>query len=240
MFQQKFAISDIGVVLFLIFLEALLSADNALVMAIMARRLPVDQQRKALFYGLLGAFVFRFIAIIIAVYILMFWWLQLIGAVYLLVLPIKHFFVPPPPHHMRVTKASFWRTVVAIEITDIAFAIDSVLAGVALVEGPSKLWVVYLGSVLGIVLLRVAATWVIRLLHVYPALDGVAYALVGWVGLKMLFLSGHNYVKHYNATHDVPLGFSIPPMNSYVFWGVMLIIIVIGGWYAAMDPRRRL
>ena len=52
------------VLLVLVGLEGLLAADNAVVMAVMVKHLPKDQQKKALFYGLLGAFVFRFFSII--------------------------------------------------------------------------------------------------------------------------------------------------------------------------------
>ncbi|HZH98751.1 MAG TPA: hypothetical protein VEX38_07245, partial [Fimbriimonadaceae bacterium] len=91
MFDQTFQIGDLSAVLFLVLLEGLLSADNALVLAILVRHLPRDEQKKALLYGLAGAFVFRLIAILFAAVVLKQWWLQAIGAAYLLFLPIKHF-----------------------------------------------------------------------------------------------------------------------------------------------------
>ena len=68
-----------GVVLVLVFLEGLLAADNAVVMAVMVKHLPPKQRKKALFYGLLGAFVFRFIALFLISILVNFWWIQAAG-----------------------------------------------------------------------------------------------------------------------------------------------------------------
>ena len=88
MFGQTFDLPDLGSVGSLILLEGLLSADNALVLALMVRHLKEDEQKRALLYGLGGAFVFRFIAIMFASVVLQQWWLQAIGAAYLIYLPL--------------------------------------------------------------------------------------------------------------------------------------------------------
>src|SRR3954466_9191549 len=75
-----------GTVLMLVFLEGLLSADNALVLAVMVRHLPKGQQKRALRYGIWGAFVFRLIAILLASYLLAFWHFKVVGGLYLLYL----------------------------------------------------------------------------------------------------------------------------------------------------------
>jgi YkoY family integral membrane protein len=227
MFGQTFAVSDLAVVGVLILLEGLLSADNALVLAIMVKHLPREQQRKALTYGLVGAFVFRGVAILLAGWIIKLWWLQAIGAAYLLFLPIKHFLHKAGDGSAKDLAAKgFWATVVAVEITDIAFAVDSVLAGVAMVRSQDKLWVVYLGAIIGIVLLRFAASAFIRLLERYPDLDAVAYLLVGWVGVKLGFEAIHN------LSVTAQLGWPISPLPKPVFWTVMAIIAGLGTAYA--------
>ena len=76
------------VLLVLVFLEGLLAADNAIVMAVMVKHLP-PEQRKALFYGLLGAFIFRFLALFLISIIANFWFIQAAGAVYLIYMSIK-------------------------------------------------------------------------------------------------------------------------------------------------------
>lgn len=233
MTPQVFEPADLGVVAFLVLLEALLSADNALVLAIMVRHLPPGLQRKALTYGLAGAFVFRFVAILLASKIISLWWLQAIGAAYLLYLPIKHFARHSGGSKAKAREGSgFWQTVVAVELADIAFAVDSVLAGVAVVDGPDKIWVVYLGAIIGVIILRLAASVLIRVLDRFPSLDHMAYVLVGWVGIKLAFMSGHNGVRNYNDTHAQRLGWSIPELPPAVFWAVMATIAVCGVLYA--------
>ena len=80
-----------GLIGTLIILEGLLSADNALVLAVMVKHLPEKQRKKALFYGLLGAYVFRFIAIGVGVFLIKLWWVKVLGAAYLAWLAIKYF-----------------------------------------------------------------------------------------------------------------------------------------------------
>lgn len=238
MFGQTFEFADLAKVGLLILLEALLSADNALILAIIVRHLPKDQQKKALFYGLMGAFILRLAAILIASKIAAFWWLQTIGALYLLYLPIKHFVRHSSNKEVKVAvTAGFWMTVAQAELTDLAFAIDSILVAVAIEPHPNKVWVIYLGAIIGIVLLRWAASAFLRLLEKYPVLDHVAYLLVGWAGVKLTFLAGHTYGEHYKATH----GGATPPivigtMSPLIFWAGLLLIVGIGAFIAFRNP----
>ncbi len=233
MFQsQSFQTGDIASVAALVLLEALLSADNALVLAIMVRHLPRKLQQRALLYGLGGAFAFRLIAILLAGLVLQLWWLQALGALYLLFLPIKHFTQHSQNKDVKPVGAGFWPTVIAVEITDVAFAIDSVLAGVAFINNnQSKIWVVYVGAIIGIVLLRFAAAVFIRLLEKYPMLDHVAYVLVGWVGVKLSFLAAKSYERSHPGTSGVPM------MPSWLFWAGLLGIAIIGTFIAIRNPN---
>lgn len=232
---QTFRIADLGIVGFLVLLEGLLSADNALILAMMVRHLEPKERHRALFYGLGGAFVFRFVAILLAKYILGLWWLQAVGAAYLLFVPGKHFLSLRKPKHERpVVQRSFWGTVVAVELADIAFAIDSVLAAVAMIRSASKIWVVFTGAAIGIILLRFAAGFFIRLLHRYPELDHVAYLLVAWVGVKLVFTSLHNAGLVYTGTALS----GVQEMTDTVFWVVMAIIAVVGGSISIAHGRR--
>src|SRR5688572_826629 len=86
--------ADLLTIALLVLLEGLLSADNALVLAILVLGLPRRQQRKALRYGILGAFAFRILATLLAVHLLTVAWVKLVGALYLLYLAWHHFFGP--------------------------------------------------------------------------------------------------------------------------------------------------
>src|SRR2546421_2676524 len=90
--MEIMAFSDFVTIALLVALEGLLSADNAMVLAVLVLGLPKSQQRKALRYGIGGAFAFRSLATLLAVYLIQLGWVKLAGAGYLLYLVYRHFF----------------------------------------------------------------------------------------------------------------------------------------------------
>lgn len=209
--------ADLALIGFLAFLEGILSIDNALVLAMMARHLPRRQQKKALTYGLLGAVVFRLTALALATTLIMYRWVKLLGGGYLVFIAIKHFLkrdvddaLEESPH------TGFWKTVMLIEVMDIAFAVDSILAAVALT---SKFWIIFIGGFIGVVMMRGAAAVFLRLLDRYPGFENSAFILVFIIGLKVIIeamrIPG---VDFHSASHP---GF-------WIFWGAMAITIAAG------------
>ncbi len=226
-----FATEDLLVIGTLILLEGLLSADNALVLAVLVKHLPPKKRQKALLYGIGGAFLFRFIGLLAASFIIRSWYLRAAGAVYLAYLAIKYFLTHTPQEHgAKSRRGDFWRTVVAVETTDIAFAIDSIMVAVALSK---KLWVVYTGAVLGIIAMRLAAGAFIRLLERYPALEDTAYAMVAWVAVK-LFVETYEGMDTslFHHPHHGPL---LPP---FAFWIGMGLILLFGSLIAFRKQRK--
>jgi len=218
-------VENLLAIMTLVLMEGLLSADNALVLAILVQRLPKYQQKKALFYGLAGAFVLRFVGLALAVYLVKFWYLKALGGIYLAYLCISHFYTKQQSQsrEIKVKHPGFWHTVAVVEFTDLAFAIDSILVAVAVSR---KLWVIYTGGMLGIIAMRIAAGYVIKLLEKYPDLEHLAYILIGWISLKLGFESMEHFmdpVVQQSAAHYVPI----------VFWIGMAIIIAIGLVHAA-------
>ncbi|HPO09920.1 MAG TPA: TerC family protein [bacterium] len=216
---------DFVVVLTLILMEGLLSADNALVLAILVRHLPGNQRKKALKYGIIGAFVFRLIAILIATHLIRFWYFQLAGGVYLVYICIAHFIRHSSTEQTTKTGfgRGFWGTVVVVELTDIAFSVDSILAAVGL---SNKLWVIYTGGVLGIIAMRFVAGGFLRLLDLYPGLVAAAYCLVGWIGLKLCLEAIHQPLPQWH------------PMPHWLFWSVMVILFVQGFFHGKVEEGK--
>ncbi|MFD1731632.1 TerC family protein [Deinococcus malanensis] len=220
----------------LILLEGLLSADNALVLAVMVRHLKGEMQRKALAYGIGGAVVLRILGVLLASFILEYWWLRAFGALYLAWLAISHFI--KKTHTADEAEASakgrgFWPTVVLLNLTDLAFSVDSILAGVALIpRGMPReqgLTIVVMGGIVGLILMRVAATVFLKVLNKYPAFDDVAYALVGWIAVKL-------GIETLEAAHEVFPAVPTFHMPTVMFWGVMAAIAVIGSYLATRRP----
>ncbi|HWE39715.1 MAG TPA: hypothetical protein VG406_24410 [Isosphaeraceae bacterium] len=245
------ALTIIGAVLSLVLLEGLLSADNALVLAVMVRHLPKGQQKRALRYGIWGAFIFRAIAVVFATYLLQFWQLKALGGLYLLYLAASHLIFGEGDNEdgkPRRAGAGFWMTVVHVELADIAFSVDSILAAVATAEGlPANLQsnrlltlaIIYTGGVLGIVAMRLVAGVFLILLERFKGLASGAYVLVAWIGLKLIggglnaALHPGLYSKGYTPTpgnwrEQLPaairrLHLDLP---DAVFWAGMLLIFV--------------
>lgn len=218
MFPFEVTSHDFLLIGLLIFLEGVLSVDNALVLAILAKHLPEKQRRKALTYGLVGAFVFRFIALAMVTYLVKWRWVKFVGGGYLLYIAIKHLFFGESKDDLKdkAVGASFWKTVIAIELTDIAFAVDSILAGVALTN---KLWVVFTGGIIGIVMMRFTASLFIRIIEKYPRLEKSAYLLVLIIGLKVVVEGLNLPGVNFHSPHTVAF---------WVFWLLMGGIITYG------------
>lgn len=218
-------------ILVIVALEAVLSVDNAMVLAVMVRPLPEHLRQRALLYGLIGAYVLRGLALLFATLIIQIWWIQLLGGLYLIYLAFNHFRKLPShqdPHHtaaaIQAAAASFWRIVVMINVVDLAFAVDSVLVVIAFSE---NFWVIFTGVAVGILLIRLAAGWMVQVMERYPRLEQVAYAVVGWAGLK-LTLEGWDHGTE-AWLHRPELALHLP---QELFLGVTLAILVLGSLWA--------
>ncbi|KHD36158.1 membrane protein [Clostridium acetobutylicum] len=178
--------SNLMMIFSLIILEGLLSSDNAVVLAIMVKHLPKKQQKRALFYGIWGAYLFRFIAIGVGTYLIKIWWVKLIAALYLLKMTYSHFAGKAEDDEVdesKVSKKGFWATVATVELMDIAFSIDSVSAAFGV---SSKVWVLFLGAIFGILAMRGVAQIFVALIEKVPEMESSAYVLIGIIGIKML------------------------------------------------------
>jgi len=254
-FGQTFDIHDLAIVAVLVVLEGVLSIDNALVLGLLARRVPKPLQKKALTYGLIGAFVFRIVAVAMAAWLLQWRSVKLLGGLYLLYVAGKHFCfgegdgdqpkveldeqgnpILPEDEYANETFAAdiqkgthsrrFWMAVFAIELTDIAFAVDSIVAAIGVVGPPPhheqthpKLWVVLTGGMLGVVLMRFAAIIFIRLLERFPRFETSAYLLVTVIGAKLVA----DYFGHEHLNLHSP---SSPAF--WAFWVAMLLAFLFG------------
>lgn len=218
--------SDWMIILTLILMECLLSVDNAVVLAAQTQSLPdKNEQRKSLFYGLWGAYIFRFIVIGIGTYLINFWEIKLAGSLYLFYLAVKYFWDQRHPeaaqkkhkeHHKQKKNKKhflslFWRTVISIEAMDIVFSIDSVLAALAVSSNPV---VVLLGGMIGILCMRGVAEVIIKLMEVIPELQTMAYVLIGVIAIKL-------------ALSLPPLDYEVPNswFAAFVF-GILALTII--------------
>lgn len=207
---------DWMIILSLILIECLLSVDNAIVLAAQTQKLPTKkEQEKSLFYGIWGAYIFRFLLIGLGSYLINFWEIKVIGAAYLMYLSVKHFWGRAHPHKEHSSKKKrkpilplFWSVVISIEAMDVVFSIDSILASLAISPNPV---IVLIGGLVGILAMRGVAEIIMRLLEIVPELEVVAYGLIALIAVK-LFLT-------------IPaIGIEIPA----VVFGAIVLLSILG------------
>ncbi|MFS8900215.1 TerC family protein [Synechococcus sp. H60.2] len=182
---QSFTWTDLFLVVALVFLEAALSADNAVALAALVKHLPTPQQQnRALRWGIIGAYGFRIAIVFAAVWLVEYPPAQFLGACYLLWLAWQHFCGEEEGSEQDITRqANFWQTLVMVELTDLVFSFDSIAASVGVSR---KAWVIILGGILGITLMRYMASLFLRWLDEFSRLEDAAFAIIALVGSLML------------------------------------------------------
>ena len=223
--------ADFVTIALLVVLEGLLSADNAMVLAVLVLGLPKASRRRRCATASSARSRSASVATLLAVYLIRLGWVKLVGAGYLLYLAL-----PPLPRQRRRRGArarrprrsrgsgcrAFWATVVKVELTDIVFAIDSILVAVAM---SPKIWVILTGGILGIVMMRLVIGQLLALVERYPPLVDGAFVIIAWVGIKLLieYLHAEGYIA-----------FEIPKWLS-----LGLIVVIFGIAFCAMRVCRK-
>lgn len=222
----------------LILIESLLSVDNAAVLATMVMDLPKEQREKALKYGIIGAYVFRGICLVLAGFLVTVWWLKPLGGLYLLWLVWDWWKSKQTPetdddlldkqsnwfYRLTVGKiGNFWATVALVELMDLAFSIDNVFAAVAFSKNIIVIWI---GVFIGILAMRFVAQGFVRLMERYPFLETCAFTVIGILGLKLLSsIYGHyfpctNFTLFLEGNHACLESQGLPiPEGHDMVWG---------------------
>ena len=207
--------TEVLIFLNIMILEIVLSIDNAAVLAAMVKELPKEQQKKALTYGIAGAYVFRGLALLFASVLIKLVWLKVAGGLYLMYLAYNALStnVEQGGESKMTIKIPFlsalWSTIVAIEMMDLVFSIDNVFAAVAFTP---NLWLICGGVFIGILAMRFATTKFVKVLENNPILERVAYWVIGALGLKLV----SSYWLHDLNTEAIDAVFSILTLLAFI------------------------
>ncbi len=200
------------VLLLLIFLEAVLSADNAIALAAIAQGLENKKlERQALNIGLVVAYVLRITLLLTATWVQQFWQFELLGAAYLLWLVFQHFTSEEGEdnQHHGPRFSSLWQAIPVIALTDLAFSLDSVTTAIAV---SNETWLILTGTTIGVVTLRFMAGLFIRWLDEYVYLEDAGYITVAFVGLRL-------FLKVVNDSFVPPQWVMIASIALILAWG---------------------
>lgn len=232
---------DLYIILVLILMEGLLSADNALVLSMMANKVKdPSKQKKVLYYGMFGAIAFRAIFILLGTILLKLWIIKVLGAVYLLKMVVDHFKSKGEEEaddssidkyqttifHKIIGKLGFklndfWAVVVSIEFMDLAFSIDSITAALALSD---KFWILLVGGVAGIIMMRSVAQLFTGLIKKVPEMEHTAFVLIAIIGIKMFLGTVHDIVNFVGSLMGSTIAMKEIEIPDLAFFGLLIIV----------------
>ncbi|MBI1802267.1 MAG: hypothetical protein HY259_06140 [Chloroflexi bacterium] len=208
--MPAFDLSALRLLFVVALLDSMLSVDNALVLAVVVEHLPPPQQGRALQIGIFLAYLLRALSIFVASFLVTFWPLKLLGALYLLWLGLSHLLEKNQEEEGKPKRkqAGYWLTIAQVGWLDLTFSLDNILATVALT---TNTFLIIVAVSISILALRFAAGGFLKLLGYFPILRTTAYLIVIFIGAKLLA--------------SLPqIGYEIPDVESFA---VILGIIVI-------------
>lgn len=206
----------------IILVNIVLSGDNAVVIALAARSLPPKQQTLAVFWGAGAAVVMRIILTVVAVELLKWPWLKLVGAVLLLWIAVK-LLIPEEGGESGVESSdNLWAAIKTILIADLVMSLDNVIAVAAAAKG--SLTLLILGLAISIPLVIFGATMLMKLMDRWPIIITIGAGLLGWVAGDMAVTDP--VVKDWVDANAAWLHWAAPAAG-------VVFVVGLGKWLAA-------
>jgi len=223
----------------IIWVNIILSGDNAVVIALAARSLPAHQQKKAIIWGAGAAVVLRIVLTIVAVELLKFPYLKLVGGLLLFWIAVK-LLVPEDGDDDGVkSSANLLAAIKTILIADLVMSLDNVIAVAAVAKGSILLLV--LGLLISIPLVVFGATVLMKLMERYPVIIAVGAALIGYVAGEML-VTDPVVIEWFRAHAHWMVDFEVLSVFGWKLElsaaGLMgaVLVVAVGKWLAGRRP----
>lgn len=168
----------------IIWVNILLSGDNAVVIALAARSLPPAQQRTAITWGSAGAIVLRIVLTLVAAKLLLLPWLKIIGALLLVYIGVSLLLPENDDEGEAKEYGSLWAAIRTILVADLVMSLDNVVAVAAAAHGNTVLLV--LGLAISIPLVIFGSTLLLKVIERLPVIVWIGAALLGFIAGEML------------------------------------------------------
>lgn len=200
----------------ILFINLLLSGDNALVIAMASRNLPKDLQSKAIYWGTFGAISLRILFVFLMIYLLQLPFIQLIGGILLLLIAYKLMVDDHGAENVR-SGQSLKEAISIIIFADIVMSLDNVLAIAAVAD--SDMLLITAGIILSIPIILTASELILKLIQKYPIIVFIGAGLLAWTGGEMLLKE--EIVQGMIGLANVP--------NLFFLIGITMSTLLIGG-----------
>ncbi|WP_026677375.1 TerC family protein [Fictibacillus gelatini] len=210
----------------IILINIVLSGDNAVVIALACRNLPINQRKKAVFLGSFGAILLRVILTFVVVWLLNIPFLQLIGGVLLVWIAI-HLLKGDEGDEDLKGGSTIAAAVKTIIIADLVMSLDNVVAIAGAAEG--NLWLIGIGLAVSIPLIIWASQLLMNLMHRFPIIVILGAALLGYTAGEMAL--GDKAVGHYIET--------VFPIGHYVIPIALAILVVVIGKFSGKKEKNK-
>lgn len=168
----------------IIWIDLLLSGDNAVVIALACRSLPEKQRKIGIWLGASAAIGLRIIFALVVSYLLNVPFLKVAGGVLLFWIAVKLAMGEEEAHSEIEASDSLWKAVRTIAIADAVMSLDNVIAIAAASRGHPELFI--FGLLLSIPLIIMGAQFLTTVIERYPILVWLGAALLGWIAAEMI------------------------------------------------------
>ena len=228
--SQSFHYQDIYILILLFFVELLLSSDNILAISLILQKIEESKRKLALTAGVWSSIFFRAGIVFSASILFLINPLKVIAGLYLLYICISHVRGKRSQCDDKSKHTSFWKGVFLIELTDLLFALDSIFIALGILSFfykkemvPHKIWIAFVAGALGVIFLRFLATRILKVLQKYPVLEKASYLIIGWIGVKLVFIG-------FDLPHNIPY------FNPIFVCGIA--IIVLFSFFSTKSPQK--
>jgi len=215
---------SLGVLVNVIFIDLLLSGDNAILIALAAKNLPEDQKKKAVLFGTAGAIGLRVLFAALVVYLLQIPLIYAIGGLMLLWIAFK-LLVDDAGHGEVKSGASLWGAIKTIIIADALMSLDNVLALAGVAHG--DLTAIVIGILISIPLIVWGSSFLMKVMNKYPIITTIGSGILAWTAAGMI--THDKMIKDVFENDAIALTFKI----------VLTAVVVIAGTLVAKKKAQK-
>jgi len=195
-------------------IDLVLAGDNAILIGLAARKLPVHQQKKVILWGAVGAIIIRTIATLAVVWLLEIPGLHLVGGLLLVIIAYK-LLVDDDKHDDIKAGESFWAAIRTIIIADALMGLDNVLAVAGAAHGDILL--VILGLLVSVPVVMWGSTLILKWIERFPVIITIGSGILAWTASKMIV--GEPYLNEFFTNSFIKYGFEIVVIAGVIIAG---------------------